>query len=188
MPTEPPTRQITQSNELKHSPHLQHNIITQVYEDNPMTNNFIQCQVCYNHPLHLHINLPPHPIDNISLVKHYVIPAIHPETGETITSHKKFVKNLITREIWTEAMAMKLGNTAQGHKVTNTPGTNIVFILDHESIKNMPADRKILHDHIVVDYRPQNLIQTESKSQLEGTSLNTYMKSSHFQQILPLPK
>ncbi len=39
-------------------------------------------------------------------------------------------------------MAMELGNIAQGHK-TNTPGTNIVFFLDYDTIKNIPADRKI---------------------------------------------
>lgn len=39
---------------------------------------------------------------------------------------------------------------AQGHNVTNTPGTSTVFSLDHDTIKIIPADRKITCAHIVV--------------------------------------
>ncbi len=52
-------------------------------------------------------------------------------------------------------MAMELGSIAQGHKATNTPGTNTAFFLDYKAIKNITADRKITYAHIVVDYRPQ---------------------------------
>ncbi len=53
-------------------------------------------------------------------------------------------------------MAMDLVNIAQGHKATNTPGTNIVFFLGHNIIKN--TERKNTYMPVslwTVDYRPQ---------------------------------
>lgn len=46
-------------------------------------------------------------------------------------------------------------NNAQGHKETNTSGTNTFFFLDHDVIKNIPVDRKITYFYIAVDYRLQ---------------------------------
>ncbi len=44
-------------------------------------------------------------------------------------------------------MTMELGNVTQGHKATNTPGTNTIVFLDHDTIKNIPTDRKITYAH-----------------------------------------
>ncbi len=52
-------------------------------------------------------------------------------------------------------MTMEPGNIAQGYKATNTSGTNAVFFLGHNAIKNIPTDRKITYACIVVNYRPQ---------------------------------
>ncbi len=61
----------------------------------------------------------------------------------------------LTKEAWTNEMTIELGNIAQGNKVTNTPGTNNVFFLDHTAIKNIPTNRKLTYACIVVDYGPQ---------------------------------
>ncbi len=58
-------------------------------------------------------------------------------------------------------MAMELGNIAKGIKATNIPGTDIIFFLDHDAIKNIPADRNITNAHILVDYRLQRWTEIE---------------------------
>ncbi len=50
---------------------------------------------------------------------------------------------------------MELDNNAQGHKTTNTLGTNTVFFLDHKAIRIIHAVRMITHACITVDYRQQ---------------------------------
>ncbi len=102
MPTEPPTTPITQPIQSQQSLHLQHNIITQDDEDNPMAINFIQHQVLYNHIPHLHMTAPLQLINNISLVKHYTNPLIHPERGEAITSYEKLANDPLTKDTWTK--------------------------------------------------------------------------------------
>ncbi len=52
-------------------------------------------------------------------------------------------------------MAMELGNIAQHHKAINALVMITLFFLDHNAIKNIPADRKITHVHIVTDYWSQ---------------------------------
>ncbi len=44
-------------------------------------------------------------------------------------------------------MAMELGNMAQDHKATNTPGTNTDFFHDHDEIKRTPIDGRS-HMHV----------------------------------------
>lgn len=56
-------------------------------------------------------------------------------------------------------MARELGIFAQCHKATNTPGSNTVFFLDHDTIKNIPMDRKITYAHIMVDYSPKTWLK-----------------------------
>ncbi len=48
---------ITLQNEPQRSPHLQQNIITQDYDDNPAAINFSQHHVCHNHPPYLNVTL-----------------------------------------------------------------------------------------------------------------------------------
>ena len=43
----------------------------------------------------------------------------------------------------------------QGDNLTKTPGTNTLFVLDHEQIKNIPSDRTITYARIVVNFWPQ---------------------------------
>ena len=88
-------------------------------------------------------------------LEHFCAPVVHPETGETITSYKKLQRNPVMKKIWTKAFGKEFGSLAQGDDLTKTPGTNTLFVLDHEQIKNIPSDRAITHARIVVDFRPQ---------------------------------
>ncbi len=101
--------------------------------------------------------LPPWLFINIPLAEYYANPVIHPETGETITSYEKLAKYPLTKELWTKVMTIELDNIGQDHKATSKPGTNTVYFLDHNAIKNIPADREntYLHIVVIVDYRPQ---------------------------------
>ncbi len=187
MPTTPSMAPTTLPYEPKQSPCLQHHIITQDDEDYPMAINFIQHQFWRNHPHHLHLTLPPQTIDNMPLVKHYANPVIHPETGETITSYEKLANHPLTKETWTKAMGMELGNIAQGHKATITWDTHTVFFLDHNSIKCIPEVREIAYAHIVVDYTPK-IWSKQSKNhtwrephQILSWSHQTISSSFHYQ-------
>lgn len=62
---------------------------------------------------------------------------------------------LLTKETWATESTTELCNITQGHKALIRSGTNTVFFLDHESIKNIPMEGKITYAHIVVDYRQQ---------------------------------
>ena len=44
---------------------------------------------------------------------------------------------------------------AQGDNKTEEKGTNSIFILNHEEIKNIPKDCVVTYARIVVDFRPQ---------------------------------
>ena len=43
---------------------------------------------------------------------------------------------------------------AQGDNKTGEKGTNSIYVLDHEQIKNIPKDHTITYTRMVVDYRP----------------------------------
>ena len=58
-------------------------------------------------------------------------------------------------KIWTAAMGKEFGNMAQGDKKTGTKGTNSIFVMTHEQIKNIPRDCVVTYARLVVDYRPQ---------------------------------
>ena len=85
----------------------------------------------------------------------FCAPVVHPETGETITKYKALIKDPLLREIWMTAFGKEFGNLAQGDAKTGTKGTNAVFVMSHEEIKNIPKDRTVTYGRIVVDFRPQ---------------------------------
>ncbi len=145
---------ITLPSEPPWSPHLQNNRITEDDDDNPMPITFIQHHVWNNHRQHLHVRLSHQSIFSITLAEHYANPVIRCETGETITSYEKLANYPLAKGTWTTTMAMELGNIAQGHQATNTPGKSTVFFLDNDAIKNIPTNRKITYACILVGYRP----------------------------------
>jgi hypothetical protein len=80
---------------------------------------------------------------------------VHPVTGKTIASYKKFMKDPITQETWTTAFGKDFGGMSQGDNKTGQVGTNAMFVMDQKDIPNIPADRTVTYANVVVDYRPQ---------------------------------
>jgi len=80
---------------------------------------------------------------------------IHPATGESITKYKCLQNDPLLKDTWARAFGKEFGNLAQGDTATNTPGTDTIFVLSHEQIKQIPRDRTVTYTCIVVDYRPQ---------------------------------
>ena len=92
----------------------------------------------------------------------------HPETGETISSYKKFTQILALKHVWEEAMCRELGKISNSWK--DTEGTQTFRFSTHEEIAAIPGDRTITYARIVVDYRKQKMIPIKSGSPLEATS------------------
>ena len=88
-------------------------------------------------------------------VEHFCVPVVHPITGETITQYRKLKDDKATKDVWNTAFGKEFGNMAQGDKKTGTKGTNSMFVLSHDKIRTIPADRTVTYARIVVDYRPQ---------------------------------
>jgi hypothetical protein len=76
-------------------------------------------------------------------------------TGESITSYKKLAHHPLLQEIWTTAMGKEFGNMAQGNRKTGTKGTDLIFVMTHKDIINIPKDCVVTYARLVVDYRPQ---------------------------------
>ena len=70
-------------------------------------------------------------------LEHFCAPVVHPEMGETITRYKKLQRDPIMKEVWTKALGKEFGSLAQGNNLIKTPGTNTLFVLDHEQIKKI---------------------------------------------------
>ncbi len=87
--------------------------------------------------------------------EHFCAPVIHPVTGASITKYKTLVNDPLTSYTWSRAFGKEFGNLAQGDEVTNTKGTDSIFVMTHEQIQAIPNDRTITYTRIVVDYRPQ---------------------------------
>jgi hypothetical protein len=85
--------------------------------------------------------------------EHYANAVIDPHTGRTLR-YEDLIKNPKTRDLWSNAMTKELARLAQGIEGL-TVGTNTVFYLTHEEIKNIPKDRTVTYARTVVDYRPQ---------------------------------
>jgi hypothetical protein len=83
------------------------------------------------------------------------MPMVHPTTGETISSYKKLMHDPATKEIWQRAFGKDFGGMAQGCNKTGQKGTNAIFIMTHEEIRNIPKDRIVTYARVVVDFRPQ---------------------------------
>jgi len=73
-------------------------------------------------------------------IEHFCAPVIHPTTGETITQYKKLIKDPVTKEIWETAFGKEFGRMAQGDNKTKCEGTNSIFVMSHDEIKQIPKD------------------------------------------------
>ena len=84
---------------------------------------------------------------------------VHPVTKETITKYKTLINDPLLREDWMRGMCKELGRLSQGYGKKSdehyTKGTNTLFSINLEEIKQIPRDRVVTYARIVVDYRPQ---------------------------------
>jgi hypothetical protein len=78
---------------------------------------------------------------------------VHPVTQETITKYEKLANDPIMKDTWTKAMCNELGRLAQDHN--NKEGTNTIFFMTIDEIKQIAKDRTVTYALIVVEYRPQ---------------------------------
>ena len=53
------------------------------------------------------------------------------------------------------ALGKECGNLSQGNKKTGTKGTNSIFIMVYDEIRNIQWDRVITYARLVVDFRLQ---------------------------------
>jgi len=88
-------------------------------------------------------------------VEHFYTPVIHLTTGKLIIKYTKLAKDKEMQEVWTTAFEKEWGILAQGANKTGSVGTNSLFVMTHEQIKQIPRDRTITYGRIMVDYRNQ---------------------------------
>ena len=88
-------------------------------------------------------------------VEHFCAPVIHSTTGKLITKYTELAKDEEMREVWTTTFGKEWGSLAQGDNKTGAIGTNSLFVMTHDEIKQIPQDRTITYGRIVVDYRSQ---------------------------------
>ncbi len=94
---------------------------------------------------------PAHPTN----FEHYVMPMVHPVTGETISSNKQLMKDPATAETWKTAFGKDFGGMCQGDNKTGTVGTNAMFVMTPQDAENMPPDRLATYANSIVDFQPQ---------------------------------
>ena len=88
-------------------------------------------------------------------IEHFCAPVAHPMTGETISKHRKLMRDAVLGEMWATAFGKEFGNLAQGDDRTGEKGTNAIFVMTPDEILRIPKDRVVTYGRIVVDYRPQ---------------------------------
>ena len=75
---------------------------------------------------------------------------------------EKLSKDPALSEVWTTAFGKEFGNLAQGDLKTGEKGTNSIFVITYDQIKQISKDRVVTYARIVVDYRAKKRAQTES--------------------------
>ena len=66
-------------------------------------------------------------------------------------------KDPAKREVWNAAFGKEWGNLVQEDIKTGTKGTNSLFFLDHNKIKQIPTYHTVTYTNIVVYYLPQKI-------------------------------
>jgi hypothetical protein len=107
-------------------------------------------------------------------IEHMCAGVTHPVTGETITKYKKLVSIPEFTETWETAFGKEFGNQAQGDNKTGEKGTNTLFVMDHEAIKQIPKDRTITYGQIVIDHRPQKADPNQVRITAGGNLITDY--------------
>ncbi len=80
---------------------------------------------------------------------------VHQTTGETISSYKQLMNDLVTTDTWQTAFEKDFGSMCQGDNKTGAKGTNALFVMKAEEVNHTPAARLATHTNIVINYQPQ---------------------------------
>ena len=84
--------------------------------------------------------------------EYYVMPMVHPVTGETILSYKKLMKDPVMAETWQTDFGKDFGGLCQGDNKTGTVRTDAIFVMTPQDVVNMPADRFATYANNIVDF------------------------------------
>ncbi len=134
-----------------------------------------------------------------TMFEHFASLMVHPIMGETISSYKKLMNDPATVEIWQMAFGKDFGGMAQGDNITGQKGTNAMFVMTHDKIKQaVVAGKFFTYMTPVVDYRPQkedpyrirfmtggNLINYESNASVRTADLDT--TKLHWNSVVSTP-
>jgi len=86
-------------------------------------------------------------------MNHYANPMVHPVTGNIVSSYKKAMHDADIGNLWQTAFGKEFGGLAQGDTKTKTIGTNAIFVMTHNDIKNYKG--KYTYARVCLDHRPQ---------------------------------
>eukprot|EP00957_Ditylum_brightwellii_P090189 6868995-Ditylum_brightwellii.AAC.1 len=78
---------------------------------------------------------------------HMAYAILNPDTGK-VQSYEQLITNPATCERWLLGMCKELGRLAQGYE-HHTKGTNTVFFMDKNAIKQIPQDCTVTYACIV---------------------------------------
>jgi hypothetical protein len=76
--------------------------------------------------------------------KHFAYLIVHPITGKTISSYKKLMHDLATAKVWQMAFGKGFGGMKQGDKKMGQKGTDMMFVMTHNKIKQVLTKGKKL--------------------------------------------
>jgi hypothetical protein len=108
-----------------------------------------------------------------TMFDHFASPMVHPMTGETILSYKNLMNNPAMAEIWQTAFGKDFGGMAQGDNKMGQKGTNAMFVMTHNKIKQAVAAGKFFtYMNPVVDYRAQKEDPCRIWITARGNSIN----------------
>jgi hypothetical protein len=105
------------------------------------------------------------------LCNRYALPSFTPQQAN-ITKYKHLHNKPLLRNTWERAFGKEFRNLAQGNAATNTPGTDTIFVLPHNQIKQIPRDRTVTYTRIVVDYCPQKSDPNQVRLTAGGNLIN----------------
>ena len=84
-------------------------------------------------------------------VEHFCAPVVHPVTGETVSKYQTLARDPVTKETWKTAWGKEWRNLAQGDNKINTEGTDPLFVMTHEEIRNIPKDHTVTYARMAVN-------------------------------------
>ncbi len=134
-----------------------------------------------------------------TMFEHFARPMVHPIMGETISSYKKLMNDPATAEIRQAAFGKDFAGMVQGNNKMGQKGTNAMFVMTHDKIKQAVAAGKFFtYMNPVVIYRAQkedpyriwiktkgNLINYESNAYVQTADLDT--AKIHWKSVVSTP-